>query len=320
MALVSSPAALRLSKRMNLLDVPGSSSHKVHAAATPMAGGLVIAFALLVCAIWFKWLSAVQLLGILLGSLVVFGFGLWDDAKGLGAPRKLIGQGLGAAILIATGTRIHLFQSEAVNLTLTVLWVVGVVNAFNFVDSMDGLAVGIGAVTAAFFMLVAVESNQPTLSALAASILGACLGLYLLNVMPAQMFLGDSGSQQLGLLLAAIGVAYNPVGLERLTSWFVPILVLGVPIFDMALVVLSRLRGRRPVYRAGQDHTYHRLVSLGLDPSRAVAVMHTAAAVAGLVAFIALGSEVLLANLIFLACVLVGVGLVVFFEARAVHP
>ena len=307
----------KLAIKMNLVDIPGTSWHKTHVSATPIGGGMVIVLSLVVCAVWFNWLTSEQILGITLGSLVVFGFGLWDDRKGLGAPGKLIGQGLGAALLIATGTQIRLFSSDAANLVLTVLWVVGVVNAFNFVDSKDGLAVGIAAVGAAFFMLVTVESGQPELSALSAAILGVGIGLYLFNVMPARIFLGDSGSQQLGLLLAAIGVAYNPVGLERLTSWFVPILVLGVPIFDMTLVVISRLREKRPIYLAGHDHTFHRLAKVGLEPSQAVAVMHTAAIIAGVVAFIALGSGVLLANSIFVASIMAGLGMIIFFEVRA---
>ncbi len=317
-ALVLSPAALRVSRRLGLLDIPGSSSHKMHFAATPMGGGIVIASSLLIGAVWFQWFRSVQVLGILLAAGVVFAFGLWDDAKGLGAPPKLFGQGLAALILILTGTQVLLFSNNFADMALTVLWVVGVINAFNFVDSMDGLAVGVGGITAAFFMIVTVESSQPELSALSASILGASLGLYLFNVMPARIFLGDSGSQLLGLLLAAVGVAYNPAGLERLSSWFVPILVLGIPIFDTTLVVFSRLRSRRPIYRAGRDHTYHRLIQLGSEPSQAVAAMHVATVAVGIVAFLALGSGVIIANLIFGAVLVVAAGLIAFFEVKAV--
>ncbi|MFQ5922890.1 MAG: MraY family glycosyltransferase, partial [Anaerolineales bacterium] len=284
-ALLLSPAALRLSRRLGLLDDPGSSMHKAHHAATPMGGGIVIASALLVSALWFQWFKSVQVLGILLAGAVVFAFGLWDDLRGLGAPRKLVGQGLATLLLMLTGTQVLLFTNNALNVALTLIWVVGVINAFNFVDSMDGLALGLGAIAAAFFMMVTVESSQPELSALSAAILGTSIGFYLFNVMPARMFLGDSGSQLLGLVLASVGIAYNPVGLERLSSWFVPILVLGIPILDTTLVVVSRLRGRRPIYKAGRDHTYHRLAQLGLEPSQAVAAMHIAAVALGIIAF-----------------------------------
>ena len=317
-ALLLSPAALRLSRRFGLLDVPGSSSHKVHAAATPMGGGVVIAGSLLVSALWFQWFDSTQVLGILIAAAVVFIFGLWDDSRGLGAPRKLVGQGLAALILILTGTQVLLFASNSLNIALTLIWVIGVVNAFNFVDSMDGLAVGLSGIAAAFFMMVTVESSQPALSVLSAAIVGASIGFYLFNVMPARMFLGDSGSQLLGLVLASVGVAYNPIGLERLSSWFVPILVLGIPIFDTTLVVLSRLRGRRPIYRAGRDHTYHRMVQLGLEPSQTVAAMHIAAVALGIFAFLALGFVGFLATLAFTAVLLAGLGIIFYFEVRAV--
>ena len=315
--LVFTPGAIKLARRMHLLDVPGSSLHKTHLAATPMAGGMVVAAGMAISAISFRWLSSFQVFGILLAGILLFAFGLWDDAKSLSASRKLGGQVLGGVILIASGTQVRLLPNETLNVALTLLWVLGVVNAFNFVDSMDGLAIGVSGIAAAFFMMVAVESSQPELSGLSAAILGACVGLYLYNVIPARVFLGDSGSQLLGLLMASIALAYNPVGLERLSSWFVPILVLGVPIFDAALVVISRLRGRRPIYKAGRDHTYHRLVRLGLEPSRAVIMMQTAAVIAGIVAFLALNSGVVIANAIFAGVVLAGMGLIVFFETRA---
>src|SRR3972149_3753355 len=131
------------------------------------------------------------------------------------------------------------------------LGIVGITNAFNFVDSMDGLALGLAGIAAAFFMLVTIDSAQPILAALSAVVFGATIGAYFFNAAPARMFLGDSGSQLLGFLLAAIGIAYTPAsaGLPQGVTWFTPILVLGVPIFDMGLVVISRLRSRRPTCR-----------------------------------------------------------------------
>ncbi|MGH2626367.1 MAG: undecaprenyl/decaprenyl-phosphate alpha-N-acetylglucosaminyl 1-phosphate transferase, partial [Anaerolineales bacterium] len=129
-------------------------------------------------------------------------------------------------------------------------------------------------------------------------------------------FLGDSGAQVLGFLLAGLGIAYTPAqaGLPQELTWFTPILVLGVPIFDTVLVVVSRLRRGRPVYRGGQDHTYHRLVALGLDPTRSVLLMQLAALTLGLVAFIALDATIVLANVLFGAIVLAGCVAVAILE------
>ena len=129
---------------------------------------------------------------------------------------------------------------------------VGVTNAYNFVDSMDGLAVGLAALTSAFFLLITLASQQDQISIFSTIMLGACLGVFYYNAPPARIFLGDSGAQLLGFILGALAIVYNPIGFSRLASWYIPILLMGVPIFDATLVVLSRLRRGKPVH-AGAD-------------------------------------------------------------------
>ncbi len=307
-ALVLSPLARRYASRLGLVDVPGSAPHKTHREPTPLTGGLVLVMAL--------WLSYAivrpqldqQVLAVLIGATWMMGWGALDDRFDLAPYWKLGGQLLAAGLLIAFGIQVHVTRIVGVDLTLTVFWVVGLVNAFNLVDSKDGLAIGLASVAAAFFMLVTIDAGQPVLSSLSAGLLGACLGVFFFNTSPAFIFLGDSGAQVLGLILAAVGIAYVPAGagLPQGVSWFTPILVLGVPIFDTTLVVFSRLRRHRPIYRADRDHTYHRLVALGLDSNRSVLAMQLAAVMLGLMAFIALGASVLLANLLFLALLALG--------------
>ncbi len=142
--------------------------------------------------------------------------------------------------------------------------------------------------------------------------------MFFFNTSPAYLFLGDSGAQVLGVVLSAVGIAYVPAGagLPQAVSWFTPILVLGVPIFDTSLVVISRVRRRRPIYRADRDHTYHRLVALGLDPNRSVLAMHLAAVMLGLLAFIALGAGVVLANLLFAGMLALGAVAIFALERR----
>ncbi len=221
-------------------------------------------------------------------------------------------------LAIFYGVQVHITRIIGLDLLISVVWLVGVTNAFNFIDSMDGLAVGLAGVTLAFFMLVAIDSSQPGLAALAALILGAVIGLYFYVSSPAHIFLGDSGAQTLGMILGALGIAYTPgqAGLPQALTWFIPILALSIPIFDMTLVVLSRLRRRQTIYKAGTDHLYHRLVALGLHPSRAVAVMHIFAILAGLTAFIALGTNVVTANLLFAASVVFGLASLLWLEHK----
>jgi UDP-GlcNAc:undecaprenyl-phosphate GlcNAc-1-phosphate transferase len=199
---------------------------------------------------------------------------------------------------------------------LTFLWVIGITNAFNFVDSMDGLSVGLGGLAAAFFMLVTLDAGQPALSRHSALILGVCIGLYFFNSPPAKLFLGDSGAQTLGFILAALAIAYRPVGANQSSSWVVPIMLLGIPIFDMALVVLSRFRRGRPIYISSLDHTYHRLLSFGWDSNRAVLFMHVVSLLLGCLAFVVLTRPPLLANGIFVAVLISGALAIVFLDDR----
>jgi UDP-GlcNAc:undecaprenyl-phosphate GlcNAc-1-phosphate transferase len=257
-----------------------------------------------------------QLLGIAGGAVLVVVWGVLDDRNGLVPPVKLAGQMAAALVLVLVGVQVHITRLPALDLSLTLLWVVGLTNAFNFVDSMDGLALGLAAVAAAFFMLVTIDSAQPELASLSAATFGAVAGTLFYNITPARLFLGDAGSQLLGFVLAGLGIAYTPdqAGLPQALTWFIPIMVLGVPIFDTTLVVVSRLRRRRPIYHAGLDHTFHRLVALGLDPSRSVVGMQLAAMILALTAFAAMDAPVWLANLIFGLLVACGLALIVLLE------
>jgi len=247
---------------------------------------------------------------------VVLMWGVLDDRFGLAPYQKLAGQLLAAGILTLFDVQVHITRIDWLDILITLIWIVGLTNAFNLVDSMDGLALGLGGIAAAFFMLVTIDASQPVLAELSAAVLGAAAGAFYFNVFPARMFLGDSGSQLLGFVLAAIGIAYVPgqAGLPQGVSWFTPILVMGVPIFDTSLVVISRLRRREPIFQAYQDHTYHRLVALGLDSTRSVIAMQLVAVMLGLVAFIALDASVLGANLIFGIIFLVGFVIMIVLE------
>ena len=145
-----------------------------------------------------------------------------------------------------------------------------------------------------------------------AGLTAMCMGLYFFNSRPASLFLGDAGAQILGFWLASLAIAYNPQDVNQMSSWFATILLLGVPIFDMVLVVISRLRHKRPIYSSSRDHTYHRLRNLGLDPNKAVLLMHIVAVILGCLAIMALNQPPLWANLIFAFVVFVSLGLMIF--------
>lgn len=330
-AMLFAPFIVRLTRRLNILDQPRRKAHKQHSTPTPIAGGLLLVFTMGLLASLQRLWEAPEILALLLASSIVFGFGLWDDLFDLPVWIKLSGQLLAALVLMSgvgapgelssrAGVQVLLFEQNWLNQLVTLVWLVGITNAYNFVDSMDGLAVGLAALAAAFFMLVTYDAGQARLSLLSAALLGACLASYYYNSPPAYFFMGDSGAQTLGFLLAGLAIAYNPPGFEKLASWYVPILLMAVPIFDLTLVVISRLRRGLPIYQAGLDHTYHRLISLGFDSSRAVLTMHIASLLLGCIAFIALGLPPLPANAIFLLLTGAGAALLVYLEKNTPPP
>jgi UDP-GlcNAc:undecaprenyl-phosphate GlcNAc-1-phosphate transferase len=231
-------------------------------------------------------------------------------------------------LLIALGVQVRVFASafpgmepqvaNMLDVFVTLLWLVGMTNAFNFVDSMDGLATGIGLVTAIFLSAACVFSGQVSLAFFMAFIVGLTYGLHAYTSAPARLFLGDGGALALGFLLASAAMLYNPRIFPQGSSWFVPIMILGVPIFDATLVVFSRLRRGLHVYRADRNHTYHRLVALGLEPNRAVLAMHVVSVLLGCLAFIAMNQTPLWANIIFAGVLSIGLLLLAFLDGPRV--
>lgn len=306
LTLVITPFSIKIARRFQLIDHPYTAPHKVHQNSVPKGGGIALALVVFLLALISGQLGAADTLAILTASVFILMFGIWDDAQGLSAGWKLLGQVLAAAVLIWQGLHIHMFGHTFLNIAMTLFWIVGITNAFNLVDSMDGLAVGLAAIAATFFLFVTIDANQLHLTYLSAVLLGGCIGLFYYNTTPAHTFLGDSGAQFLGFMLATLGMAYTPPGLPQPSSWFVPILLLGVPIFDTTLVVIARLRRGAPIYKASQDHVYHRLTQLGMSPAQAVVTMHVAALLIGSLAFVALQLPPLQANLLFGLAVLSG--------------
>jgi UDP-GlcNAc:undecaprenyl-phosphate GlcNAc-1-phosphate transferase len=308
------PLGAWLAWKLHLVDVPGSAPHKLHGNTIPVAGGLIIFSVTFLISGTEGILNNSAVRPILLASILVFLFGLWDDFKHISPLWKLTGQLLAAVLVVLFGIQVKLFYQEWLNILITLVWIVGVTNAYNFVDSMDGLAVGLAVLAAAFFMLVTIDSLQDELSIFSTILLGACLGSFYYNSSPARYFLGDSGSQFLGFTLASLGIAYNPLGFSKFASWYVPILLVGMPIFDTALVVTSRLRRGKPVYQANRDHTYHRLIAGGMSPTRAVLTMHMASLLLGCLAFIALDMPPLIGNAIFGAVLFLGVSAIAYLD------
>ena len=218
------------------------------------------------------------LVGIYAGCVLVFVAGLADDLFGLPPLAKLAAQIGAAAIVLQTGTHVQLVGNRLIGDAIAIVWLVGVTNAFNLLDNMDGLAATMAGIAFAFFAVDAVTVH-PSHLALAFALAGAlaCAGFLPFNLRPrgpALVFMGDSGSQALGFALAALGLVSSwRVAGTTVATLILPILVLAVPILDTALVTVVRLLEGRPIYEGGRDHSSHRLVRFGLSEKHAVALL-----------------------------------------------
>jgi UDP-GlcNAc:undecaprenyl-phosphate GlcNAc-1-phosphate transferase len=280
----SMPLVKWAAARWGFMDEP--SARKVHARPTPRLGGAAIYLGCIAALLVFSdRLYVSQLVSILVGATLVSFLGVWDDRQGLRPLLKLIGQGLAAGILIASDIEVGFLHNPVLNLAATLLWVVGITNALNLLDNMDGLSGGVATVASIFFFLLAVMSGQYLVGSLAAALLGACLGFLYYNLNPASIFMGDTGSLFIGFVLAALGIKLRFPDNVDFVTWMIPLVVLGLPIFDTALVVISRLRrGRNPLTTPGKDHVSHRLVAMGATQREAVLLLYLAGSALGVVA------------------------------------
>ena len=257
-AIGGTPLVRYVALRLGILDQP--SSRKIHSAPVPLMGGAAIYVAFIAAlALWGERSYVNEVVGIFVGATLVSIVGALDDSRGLGSYLKLLFQIAAAFILILSGVQVRLFDG-ILDIVLTLFWVVGITNAFNLLDNMDGLSSGVATIAAAFFTLLAAMSDQYLVGTLAAALCGACIGFLVYNWNPARVFMGDTGSLFLGFLLAAVGIKLRFPANTASITWMIPILVMALPVFDTTLVFFSRLRRRKnPLTTPGKDHVSHRL-------------------------------------------------------------
>ncbi|TML67737.1 MAG: hypothetical protein E6G13_11400 [Actinobacteria bacterium] len=287
-ALVAFPAsagliALLLRTPLAQRVVAAPRHDRWHERPTPIIGGIGIFGGFIIALAVVVATGAVpanrELLAIAGGAAILFFAGLIDDVFSLGPLPKLAAQIGASLLLVFTGLTIQgLIGNRIVAGTVAVLWLVGMTNAFNLLDNMDGLAATLAAIAAGFFAIDAVTSHPNDVSlAIALALALACAGFLPFNLRPrrnAAVFMGDAGSQMLGFTLAALGLSASwKVAGTTVATLLLPILILAVPILDTTLVTIVRLLDGRPVYRGGRDHTSHRLVYHGLSEKRAVALL-----------------------------------------------
>jgi UDP-GlcNAc:undecaprenyl-phosphate GlcNAc-1-phosphate transferase len=281
LAYILTPPAIWLAKRLNIIDLP--NDRKVHSRTTPLLGGVAIMVSL--CASLMANMVLEERTIVLLAGAVVVGIvGLIDDWKGVRAGVKLLIQITVVLILIFKGIVLDLFYTTTVwghlgNGLLTIIWIVGITNAMNFFDGMDGLATGLSGIIAIFIAVVSFQTNQPFMGWIALAVLGSCAGFLPFNFRPrkpAAIFLGDAGSTFLGFVLGALAIKGYWADNRPIVSFATPILIFWVLIFDMAYITIERvLTGKvrnlkEWIGYVGTDHLHHRLYSLLGDKRKAV--------------------------------------------------
>jgi UDP-GlcNAc:undecaprenyl-phosphate GlcNAc-1-phosphate transferase len=340
------PVARLLARRNGIMDAPGA--RKVHAVPTPRLGGLAvcISFVAVVLTGYLlapslaqqSWARAslgfpltllqeapkvgTKLLAVLAGAIIAFAVGLLDDMFGSRFPvlAKALGQAVAAVIVIAAGVRTSFMPTEWLNVVVTLLWLVGITNAFNLLDNMDGLSAGVALVASTILLINAWSLGEFFISLILLAFMGSLLGFLFYNFNPASIFLGDCGSLFIGFVMGSLTLLERYVSHASSTLFpvLMPVLVLAVPLTDTATVVWIRLREGRPFYVGDDRHLSHRLLSLGFSDRAAVLLIYLATFSLGLGAVslsdatVAQSLFILLQSVGFVALILI----LMFFDGR----
>jgi UDP-GlcNAc:undecaprenyl-phosphate GlcNAc-1-phosphate transferase len=289
LSLFLTPLAIRFALRNRILDKPGD--HKSHSAPVPYLGGvaIVVSFAATVAGAATLDSSTAgtnELLKVLAIGLGLSAMGLIDDLRRLRALLRL-GLEIGAGCLVfALDLGVSFTGSSLLDALVTILWVVGLVNAFNMSDNMDGLSAGLATIAAGSLFAVAAANGQFLVAGLSAALAGCAIGFLRSNFFPARIYMGDAGAYFLGFMIAYLGLKVQFLSSPSNNTFLVPILIVSVVIFDTTLVVCTRLYHRISPLQGGKDHTSHRLVKVGLPVPVAVGLIYVAGVTVGVIAFV----------------------------------
>ncbi|MDP4109254.1 MAG: MraY family glycosyltransferase [Bacillota bacterium] len=291
----ATPLVKRLAKRIGAIDVP-KDARRMHKIPIPRLGGLAIFFGFIISVLLFGQIDS-QARGILLGALIIVVLGIIDDVMPLNALLKFCVQIIAAIIPVMAGVRIEFLSNPNVfsnsvyfslgifSIPITVLWIVGITNAVNLIDGLDGLAVGISSIASLSLYIVAFLVSEPSVAIVMACLAGACIGFLPYNINPAKIFMGDTGATFLGFILATVSIQ----GLFKfyaIVSFAVPFLILGLPIFDTVFAITRRIASGRSPMSADRGHVHHRLIDMGFNQKQSVAILYATSGLLGLSAVV----------------------------------
>jgi len=324
----TTPAVKKLAEKLGAMDIP-DGKRRIHDHPIPRMGGLAIFLGFLIATVLFADLSS-QICGILGGCLILVITGIVDDIIQLKWWVKLAAQAAATAVAIASGVLIEVVTNPNVfgntphlvlgwlSIPVTVLWIIGITNAVNLIDGLDGLAAGVSIISSATMLAVAlfIPEAGDNVPVVLAALMGACMGFLPYNLNPAKIFMGDTGSMLLGYVLATI----SAVGLFKfyaIVTFAVPVIALAIPVADTLFAIVRRiLKGQSPV-EPDRGHLHHILLDMGLSQKQAVAVIYAVSSVFGAIAMlITRAGEIRLVFFIAAFCIALGVFLVVFRKSK----
>lgn len=278
MTFMMTPQVIKLANKIGAVDVP-KDDRRVHSKPMPLIGGVGIYVSFIAGLLLFSNLEISKMVGLLLGSTLILVMGVFDDINDLPAKLKLAIQILAAGILIYSGFRITFITDffgdrgyiyfDALAIPITFIWIVGITNTVNLIDGLDGLSTGVSTIAALTLGYIA-HLNGVTEAAILLFILaGGCLGFLPYNFNPAKIFVGDTGALFLGFVLSAISIE-GALKVPTVLTFAVPVLALGVPIFDTAFAIVRRKINGKPIMEADKEHLHHRFLNLGFGQKRTV--------------------------------------------------
>lgn len=312
----TTPLVRRLAYRIGAVDIP-KDKRRVHKRPTPRIGGLAIIFGFLVAIISFNDSWTREFVSILIGVGILGVLGIIDDCKELDAKLKFVVQIIAALVVVLFGDiRISVMSNpnvfsenpyiifpQWVSVTVTVLWIVFMTNAVNFIDGLDGLAAGVSAIMSMSLVFIAVTYHEYEIALLGLALMGGCFGFLPFNFNPAKIFMGDTGSMFLGYMLSVLSVQ-GMFKSYAVISFAVPIIMLGLPLFDALFAMARRLlTGKNPM-SADRGHLHHRLYDMGFSQKQTVFILYAISGVLGITSIL-LAEQRFLRAMLLLICVLI---------------
>lgn len=290
-SLILTPVVIKVGPKFGYLDIP-KDNRRMHKRPMPIAGGVAIYLAATIAILVFIPLNK-NIISLLIGSTVILISGLLDDKFSISPKAKIFFQLVAGLIIALSGSQIEFFTNiistkevvwlKYLSIPVTLFWICGITNTVNLIDGLDGLAAGISLISAVSLMFIALKMNLLAVAIIAAAVGGGCLGFLPYNFNPAKIFMGDTGALYLGFMLSYISIQ-GVMKYATTLMIFVPVLVLGVPVFDTAFAMIRRYISGKKIFAADKGHLHHRLLALGLTQRQTVLILYAISLIFGILA------------------------------------